>query len=65
MTNNIQVVCDSNSALVMTQPSTLTDSIVEFKLDDGSKVVVMNPFTTDDSNCPVSTYTAALVSGVT
>ena len=50
---------------MITQPTPLTSSTVAFKLNDGTKVIVMNPFTTDDPNCPPATYTAALVSGVT
>ena len=36
-----------------------------YTLGTGLKVYLMNPFTTDDLNCPVFTYTAVLVTGVT
>jgi hypothetical protein len=63
-TGKIEVKCAS--ALAFTSPSPLTTSTVSFKLNDGTKSIVMDAFTTSDPNCPPVSYTSStLPTGVT
>jgi hypothetical protein len=56
---------DCSDQVTITAPSTLSVSEVAFAIGSGLKVYEMEAFTTDDTNCPVISYTASHITGIT